>query len=101
MTSFGRQYDFHYVIYNILTRNVDNRRRNDFYNYWTFKCAFQSKQELQEILTVCSRGQNLKVSSYFNHSVGKNRNKLALAVNYCLLYHCLSVSCFTLMIYSL
>ena len=30
VTSFGRQYDFHYVIYNILTRNVDNRRRNDF-----------------------------------------------------------------------
>ena len=28
MTSFGRQFDFHDVIYHIQSCNVDNRRRN-------------------------------------------------------------------------
>ena len=58
--SFGRQFDFHDVIYHIWHCNIDNRRCNVvFYNNMAFKMyekhVFQSKQELREILTVCLR----------------------------------------------
>ena len=46
VTSIGRMFDFHDVIYHIQLCNVDNRY------------AFQSKQELWEILTLCSRWRN-------------------------------------------
>ena len=54
MTSFGRQFYFHDVIYHLWHCNADNRRRNVvFTTTWRSKCTqkyvFQSKQELWEI----------------------------------------------------
>ena len=74
VTSFGSHFEFHDVIYHIPHCNVDNRRCNVvFTTTWRSKCtlkyAFQSKQDLREILTVCSKWRNRyrlwRIRSYF------------------------------------
>ena len=65
--SFGRQFDFHDVIYHNRRRNVDFTTIGRSKRTWKYE--FQSKQELQEILTVCIRWRNhyrlWRICSYF------------------------------------
>ena len=61
--TFIRLFDFHDVIYHMQHCIVDNRQRNVVFtttlrSECMYKYAFQSKQELQEILTVSSIWRN-------------------------------------------
>ena len=65
VTSFDHQSDFHGIIYHIQHCKVDNRQHNIVFTTigrskctCTLKYVLQSKQELQENLTVCSRWWN-------------------------------------------
>ena len=44
MTSIGRQFDFHDIIYHKRHCNVGNR---SFYNYWTFKTYLKIRVSVQ------------------------------------------------------
>ena len=117
MTSFGRQFDFHDVIFHKQHCNVNNRRRNvvlqllDVENlrkntrFSLNKSCGKFRQSVQDGGIVIDYEGFVHI---FNLFVCFNRNKFALAVIFCLIYHCLSVcrkwinhSRFALMIYSL
>ena len=101
MTSFGRQFDFHDVIYHIQPCDIDNTLDNivfttNEHSNFMKKYMFQSKEELREILTEMADGGIVIDSegfvNIFHFLCVRIKINSMHAVICCLKYHCLSVN---------